>query len=287
MDFLDAMGSKGGEFLPDGTLVIRYQSGMYRDTLQCPWHASLLHEAVNECNLEKIKELVDCGEAINATDFFRRTVLHHAITNMHVMKDKDLRWEVVHQLVTLGADVNAEDELCITPLQLAVQTFYQTPQDLQQWCVNTLVRNGANPWLRCKDGHNAIDIALQERNDYIFPALLYGVLFSRDSAPQLRFESAIEAICCAIRCSNFHCLAIAMGYMASISGQYDYTTLSGIPLISYALMHGSSDDIIHYLSQIKGVPPALRGTCGIATNATRIMTCLCAARAALRRTPRE
>lgn len=63
--------------------------------------AERLHRTAAEGNLERARELIREGAALNAFDAIGYTPLHHAVKNG--------RFEMVRLLLDAGADINARD----------------------------------------------------------------------------------------------------------------------------------------------------------------------------------
>ncbi|NOZ19742.1 MAG: ankyrin repeat domain-containing protein [Planctomycetes bacterium] len=77
----------------------------------CGGKAGKLRKAAKVGDVERVKQLLDAGADINATDMFSQTALHLAALHGH----KD----VVQLLIDRGANVNPTDESGATPLNYA------------------------------------------------------------------------------------------------------------------------------------------------------------------------
>ena len=71
-----------------------------------------LHSAVRQRLLEKLKELIEKGSDINATDFSGQTALHYAARRGYQ--------EIVELLLANGANVNTKDNKGLTPAEMAM-----------------------------------------------------------------------------------------------------------------------------------------------------------------------
>jgi ankyrin repeat protein len=65
-----------------------------------------LHFAVQDGNLQRVKELISSGHSLNLIDGAGKTPLHYAAQNEN--------FELAKVLIEAGADVNAHDETAIT-----------------------------------------------------------------------------------------------------------------------------------------------------------------------------
>ena len=78
-----------------------------------PGHATGLHDAAGQGNLNAVRALLEAGADLNARDRFGRTPLHEAAAAGFVA--------AVELLLANGADPNAKDHSGLTPIHEAVR----------------------------------------------------------------------------------------------------------------------------------------------------------------------
>lgn len=75
--------------------------------------AGLLHDAVDEGDIDRVESLITQGTDIDAPDDTGRTALHWAAGEGHT--------QIAARLITAGAEVNAKSKGGWTPLHTAAQ----------------------------------------------------------------------------------------------------------------------------------------------------------------------
>jgi ankyrin repeat protein len=138
--------------------------------------AEPLHDAARTLDVEKIRQLLDAGEDVNAKDADknndRETPLIHAIRPYSKIKWNSVGnaqigvkdWiyadniEVVTLLLDRGADVNAKDEDGNTPLIVALSN----PQTNDLNVIKLLLDRGADINAKNNDGRTALTYAMDE-----------------------------------------------------------------------------------------------------------------------------
>ena len=116
-----------------------------------------LHIAVFKGHVEITSVLIDAGVDVNCTTINEITPLHTAAQNGFV--------NICIDLIDHGAVINAEDIWGATPLYYAVSSSNER-------IVWLLLKMGANPMIRTKDGVNICDMAFKMGLKDIFHLLM-------------------------------------------------------------------------------------------------------------------
>jgi Zn-dependent protease with chaperone function len=129
-----------------------------------------LMDAAYEADLDKVRELINEGEDVNAIDSEGSTPLHWSIYGIGFSFEDDFEGdtspsvEAARLLLEAGANVNAVDIYGSTPLLDAVN--YETPE-----MVAVLLEYGADPSIKDENGMSAIDLAREYQNQEIITLL--------------------------------------------------------------------------------------------------------------------
>ena len=102
-----------------------------------------IHEAVNNGNVEAVKQHLAAGTDVNAKNKYETTPLHHAAIKGHM--------EIAELLIEKGADVNAKGAVMGgTPLHEAANTGSKE-------IVELLIANGADVNAKDDNGNTPVD----------------------------------------------------------------------------------------------------------------------------------
>ena len=117
----------------------------------------LIHNAVDEGDIEAIKQCLAAGADVNCKDTHGGTLLHRLVGNYGILARK----EIFELLIANGADMNAKDNWGGTPLHYAADRGYQE-------IVELLIAKGAdlNPKIESAGIHKGktpLDLAKQHR----------------------------------------------------------------------------------------------------------------------------
>jgi ankyrin repeat protein len=148
----------------------------------------LLHKAIESGNRELVRVLLCYGCAPNGgprDQVFTpkpvktiKTSLHFAIRNLQVSPDLGRHYEIIHDLITFGADVNqkdnalAEDEYGDTPLCLLLRKNQEMRQDIPLALFQQFLEAGADPLKPSEDGTTPILLAGDYHREDVLEALL-------------------------------------------------------------------------------------------------------------------
>ncbi len=106
-----------------------------------------------------VRTVLDAGGDPNEEDPDGFTVLYIAVVSN--------RTDVARLLIARGANVNAVDRRGMTPLLYAASADFGDPS-----MVDLLLKSGANPAAKTKEGLTALDLARKYSHTYMFSALL-------------------------------------------------------------------------------------------------------------------
>ncbi|MCJ1399992.1 hypothetical protein MMC11_003195 [Xylographa trunciseda] len=124
-------------------------------------HLLLSLEGDNVC--DEILYLLYCKDSVNHKDVFGKTIFHHVCR-----VDRDSSVAVLARLLALGADINAQDADCYTPLHVAIENTTRSNAKMINW----LIDKGADLDVRDIHGRTPMMLALVHHENNIVELLL-------------------------------------------------------------------------------------------------------------------
>ncbi len=138
-------------------------------------------EESRNAKIRILEELAKRGNDVNARDEWGQTALHYFATyyELEYCKEDSV---LAEKLLSLGADINAQDKNGITPLIKSVDSYVPTPILTK---VEFLVSHGADTSLRDNEEKTALDLFLYHNGN---------AEIEREKEEQAAFERIIELL---------------------------------------------------------------------------------------------
>ena len=109
----------------------------------------LLHNAVIEKDLDKVKSLIKDGWDVNETDYNHWTPLHYAA--------QDGLYSIAEVLISSGAEIDVKDDYGKSPLLVAAFNY---PIGDSEKVIKLLLKNGADKFLKNDYGISPYSMAI-------------------------------------------------------------------------------------------------------------------------------
>jgi len=179
-------------------------------------------------------------------------VVHWAVDGNNAREQRAMYMKILEVLVERGADVNAQDDMGLTPLHCAINTREDFDLESQRSCVRYLIQAGANIWQPCAANWSAVDMACKLCNTHIFSVMCEEAYEAYPDDEKQCLEDDLFKI--TIARSNGRLVAFMIGRF-----QCAKQLLDGQTPLNYALAHNANDETVDILLRYNAYPWAWCG----------------------------